>query len=167
MFKHIFKGKKKSKQYRFDPSIPRAMYWSHEIPSPDKCPECNGSLESEYHLYLLFIKDKQSGEIEPFLTGNDGGSFCSQCPVIVLNTKTFEEAARTGTDSSNDAFTVVGILDLNAIPEDKKHLPLGAEGNPLPLVQFKDTDKTHSTKHRKTIRKKRKKAKSRKKRKSR
>ena len=33
-------------------------------------------------------------------------------------------------------YCVEGIVDLDAIPEDKRHLPLGAEGNPIPLIEF-------------------------------
>jgi hypothetical protein len=30
-----------------------------------------------------------------------------------------------------------GIVDLEAVPEDKRHLPLGDEDNPMPLIEFK------------------------------
>ena len=40
-------------------------------------------------------------------------------------------------------YLIGGIVDLNAIPKEKRHLQIGIEGNPLPLVQFlPDLNKT-------------------------
>ena len=33
-------------------------------------------------------------------------------------------------------YLVVGAVDLNAIPEEKRHLEIGIERNPVPLVDF-------------------------------
>ena len=33
-------------------------------------------------------------------------------------------------------FCVEGIVDLDAIPEHKRHLPIGDENNPMPLIEF-------------------------------
>jgi len=33
-------------------------------------------------------------------------------------------------------FALLGIVDLDAIPEDKRDLPLGDDDNPIPLVEF-------------------------------
>ena len=38
--------------------------------------------------------------------------------------------------SSAMAFTVVGIVNMDAVPEDRRHLPLGGEDNPIPLAYF-------------------------------
>ena len=39
-------------------------------------------------------------------------------------------------DVGNEFF-VEGIVDLEAIPEDKRHLPIGGADNPMPLIKFK------------------------------
>jgi hypothetical protein len=33
-------------------------------------------------------------------------------------------------------FCVEGIVDLDAIPEHKRHLPIGGAENPIPLIEF-------------------------------
>jgi len=33
-------------------------------------------------------------------------------------------------------FAVLGIVDLDAVPEEKAHLSLGDDDNPIPLVAF-------------------------------
>lgn len=120
---------------KFDASIPRRMYWSNEIKNKKRCPECNSKLEEEYHTYLLIIKG--GNEFESFITGHDGGYFCPKCPVIILDYKTFSEiASATDIISSSFEFTVAGIVDIDAIPPDKSHLPLGDDDNPIPLVKF-------------------------------
>ncbi|MGH9838294.1 MAG: hypothetical protein ACREEM_05885 [Blastocatellia bacterium] len=85
------------------------------------------------------------GEFEPFIIGNDFGSFCPQCPVVVLDrdrfgkqlVKSLEEESSGG--RIEFAFTVVGIIDLEAIPDDKKDVPIGDDENPIPLVEFIET----------------------------
>jgi hypothetical protein len=46
-----------------------------------------------------------------------------------------------GSEIHGSKFAVLGLVDLEAIPDDKKHLSLGDEGNPIPLVQFLNTGK--------------------------
>ena len=71
---------------KFDVSIPRKMYWSDELDNKDFCPECNSKLEHGSSAYLLMIRQKQ--KYEPLTTLNDGGYFCPDCPVVVLDTET-------------------------------------------------------------------------------
>ena len=92
-------------------------------------------LENESHAYFLIVKRKQ--HFEPLTTLNDGGYFCPNCPVVVLDNEKFEEMASIGIRSSKPVeFTVAGLVDYEAIPEDKAHLPLGYDDNPIPLVKF-------------------------------
>ena len=159
MFRKIFGKTEKRKEKKFDASVPRWMYWSNRISPPDKCPKCNTSLEAEYHTYLFFTKE--GGNVVPFMVGNDGGKFCSQCPVVVLDNEVFAETALSGGASGNSIFTVAGIVDLNAIPEEKRHIPIGDDDNPLPLVEFLNNKKNRSTKRHSISRKKRQRSKSR------
>jgi hypothetical protein len=163
MFRKIFGKKEQRKEKKFDASIPRRSYWSDDIGFPDKCPKCNTSLETEYHTYLFLTQER--GEMVPFITGNHGGNFCSRCPVVVLNTDAFAKTALAG-GSSKIAFTVAGIVDLDAIPEEKQHIPLGEDDNPIPLVEFLN-NKDGSKKRRSINRKKRQRSKPRKKNKKR
>jgi hypothetical protein len=63
--------------------------------------------------------------------------------VVVLDHRRFSDFARLGlgSDIPGGEFAVLGLVDLDAIPNDKKHLSLGDEGNPIPLVQFLSTGK--------------------------
>lgn len=37
---------------------------------------------------------------------------------------------------NNLRYGVAGIINFDLIPNDKKHLPIGTDENPVPLVQF-------------------------------
>src|SRR5262245_55431514 len=125
---------------KVDVSIPRKMFWSDKLVNKKKCPLCHSALENEYHTYMMVTRS--GGETTPFITGNDSGAFCPECPVVVLDRKGFEriiEAAAEKPDreiSGAIQFVVLGIVDIEAVPEDKRHLPLGDDDNPLPLVEF-------------------------------
>ncbi len=121
---------------KYDASIPREMFWADEIPNSNLCPACNAKLEKEFHTYVLLMrkgKDRKS-----FLSGNDGGSFCPNCNVVVLDRNVFAAHISHATRHAAPLqFTVAGIVDLYAIPDDKKGAPLGGDDNPIPLVKFK------------------------------
>ena len=125
-------SRKKTK--KFDASISRWRYWSHEISSPKKCPKCSITLEEEFHTYMLLVKE--GSEVASFMAGNDGGWFCPNCPVVVLDHDKFANMAMIGGETQSGLFMVAGIVNLEAIPEDKRHLPIGDEDNPIPLVEF-------------------------------
>jgi hypothetical protein len=80
---------------------------------------------------------RRRGELEMFLVGNDGGYFCAGCPTVVLDHDDFAESAVVGLGSRGDAeFAVLGLVDLQAVPKEKSNVPLGADDNPVPLVEF-------------------------------
>lgn len=77
------------------------------------------------------------------MTSNDGGHFCPRCPVVVLDQSKFSDFASIGMGSEirDSKFAVLGLVDLDAIPDGKKNIPLGDEGNPIFLVEFLNTGK--------------------------
>jgi hypothetical protein len=117
------------------------MFWSDKLVNKKKCPLCHSTLENEYHQYIMAI---QSGkETTTLATGNDFGAFCPECPVVVLDRKGFERVIGEMVKESPDleisggvSFFVIGIVNTDAVPEDKRHLPLGGDDNPIPLVEF-------------------------------
>jgi len=120
---------------KFDVSVPRKMFWSNDVGGTGFCPLCQGRLEQESHSYLLIIRE--SRDIQSFIVGNDRGHFCERCPVVVLDYETFEQSALAGNPSSRSfEFTVPGIVDLDAIPEENADIPIGDDDNPIPLVRF-------------------------------
>ena len=126
---------------KFDASIPRKMFWSESLVNKKKCPLCHSTLENEYHHYIIAVRTGK--EITTLGVGNDYGSFCPECPVVVLDRKGFERVIGQIAEESPDlgmsgavSFLVIGIADMDAVPEDKRHLPLGGDDNPIPLVEF-------------------------------
>jgi hypothetical protein len=126
---------------KFEASIPRRMFWSDKLVNKKKCPLCRSTLENEYHHYIMAIRS--GNETTTFSAGNDSGAFCPQCPVVVLDRKGFERVVGGVVEESPDwgisgavSFVVIGIADMDAVPEDKHHLPLGGDDNPIPLVKF-------------------------------
>jgi hypothetical protein len=126
---------------KFNASIPRKMFWSDKLVNRKKCPLCHSALENEYHTYGLAVVSGR--EATTFITGNDGGSFCPECPVVVLDRKGFEQVIEDIVKERPDwgmsgalSYIVVGLVDTDAVPEDKRHLPSGDEDNPINVVEF-------------------------------
>ena len=70
--------------------------------------------------------------------GSDFGWYCDACPVVVINSRQVSEMlghSMPHWDVGNE-FCVEGIVDLDAIPEHKRHLPIGGDDNPVPLIEF-------------------------------
>ena len=138
-----------------DVSIPRKMFWSSEVDGTEHCPECQSPLENDSQTYLLAVGSGR--DVETFIAGNDAGYFCSRCPVVVLEHDEFEEfASMVIGESGHTPFRVLGIIDLDAVPESKQDLPLGDEDNPVPLVEFTNrSDRPKSARRRRGLRSRR------------
>lgn len=120
---------------QFSASTPRRMYWSDEVGGCSRCPQCSGHLLLERHSYYVAVR--RGGRIEGFLVGNDGGHFCRGCPVVVIDSEVFRDCLESASAPPRGAeFAVLGIVDLSAVPEDRRHLPFDEQHNPLPLVKF-------------------------------
>ena len=120
-----------------DTSIPRECIPWEGQGDPGPCPRCGAPLKQEYVTYLVLTR--QDGKMaDSFMAGSDEGWFCTQCPVLLLNSQELTEPLSFGLPKWNvgDESAVVGIVDLNAIPADKANVPIGAPGNPVPLVEF-------------------------------
>lgn len=117
-----------------DISIPKRRYYSDEC-GLTLCPECgSGLIEADCTILLSARSDTDEGE---FLTSLCGSHFCNKCPVVVFDTDKLEYAARTGIRSDLILkYYICGIVDLDAIPDNKKKLAIGCDENPVPLVRF-------------------------------
>ena len=121
---------------KFDASVRRWRYWVKKARSGMRCPRCGGELESEYHTYVLLIKG--AGEIESNICGTGGGYFCLSCPSIILDREKFDDIARLSTEAGDFKYMVPALVDMEAVPPEKRHVELGADDNPIPLVEFKE-----------------------------
>lgn len=120
-----------------DISIPRECIYRRFEGQPGPCPRCGGDLQQSSQTYL--VGTRRGREItDSFVTGNDSGWFCTRCPVVVMDPTEVSRALGHGLPhwDVGDHFAVVGIVDLDAIPEEDSDLPLGDDDNPLPLVPF-------------------------------
>jgi len=73
-----------------------------------------------------------------FIVGSDMGWFCARCPTVIINPEEVSELLIHPLPrwDIGTSFAVVGIINLGAIPEEKRNLPLGDDDNPIPLVEF-------------------------------
>lgn len=134
---------------KFNASLPRKMFWSKDVGGKDFCPECHDRLDRERHTYMLFTREGR--DFNQFIVGNDNGYFCARCPVVVLDYEAFAESAMVGNPTKYSfEFTVPGIVDLDAIPEDKKDIPLGEDDNPIPLMKFTNLSDIGDTRRRRS-----------------
>jgi hypothetical protein len=93
---------------KFDPALRRRMYWANHLKTPSACPECDGALTTEAHVYAIAAQEK--GEITTFASSNEGGHFCAHCPVVVLDNAVFNEITKESPAITR--FQVMGIIDV-------------------------------------------------------
>ncbi|MBT7991506.1 MAG: hypothetical protein HN769_16735 [Anaerolineae bacterium] len=109
--------------------------------TPGSCPTCGGFLEQTRLPYM--VATRTGGRIEDsFLISGDFGWFCQSCPVVVLNQSELRKMmgfSKSGWKTGSE-FTVLGIMNLDAIPENKRHLPIGSPEMPNVLVKFRNLD---------------------------
>jgi hypothetical protein len=116
-------------------SIPRNMFWSSDVGGISRCPECKGSLENEHHTYVFATREGE--EIDTFIVGSKCGYFCQHCPIVVLDYDSAAEVLSFAYGSPGTfEFLAMGIVDLEAIPNNRQHMELGTDENPVPLVEF-------------------------------
>ena len=125
-------------------STPRKMYWSDAARGTRLCPDCHARLVPEPQTYLLVVRHGKS--LDSRLVGSDGGYFCPACPVVVLDRRQFNEYLKMDPAlSAGSSYVVPGLLDLSAVPEDKKDSPFDEVDNPLPLVMFSNLQQRSQT----------------------
>ncbi|MBS1251535.1 MAG: hypothetical protein MAG451_00568 [Anaerolineales bacterium] len=124
-------------QLAVDVSEPRECIYKSFADDPGPCLRCGERLEQSAQPYLVATR-RGKRITDSFITGSDFGWFCTNCPTVVIDPDDVDEMLQhpmSGWDVGEE-FTVVGLIDLDAIPEDKQHLPLGDDDNPIPLVEF-------------------------------
>lgn len=122
-------------RHKFPASLPRKLHWSDEIGGYASCPDCGAPLEAEHHAYVLVTR--RGGDMDFHLVGNAAGHFCEKCPLVVLDRERFEDFVALAVGPEDRVkYVVMGIVDFEAVPEDKKSLPFDDDTNPVPLVEF-------------------------------
>ncbi len=118
--------------------VPREAVYKSFTGQPGPCPRCGGELRQSYQTYL--IATRRGGQAaDSLMTGNkDMGWFCVQCPTVVINSDEVGKLLRYQLShwDLGDRFAVLGVIDMDAVPKDKRSAPLGEDGNPIPLIEF-------------------------------
>ena len=117
-----------------DVTVPRRRYFSDDCITMH-CPECGSDLIEERCSILLAVKcDTDAAE---FMTRVSGSHFCPSCPVVVFDKKTLGKVAKLAMRGKrNIQYDVIGIIDFDAVPEEKKNMVLGTDENPIPIIDF-------------------------------
>ena len=125
-------------------STPKKMYWSDNAHGTKRCPGCQTALVPKHHSYLMVLRHGES--MDSRIVGSVGGHFCTACPVVVLDRARFDDYAATSSAvrTASD-YLVLGLVDLSAVPEDKRCLPFDEVNNPLPLVMFTNLQQSPKT----------------------
>ncbi len=66
------------------------------------------------------------------------GWFCTHCPTVVIDPAEVSELLQTKLphwDVGNE-FVVLGLVNWDAVPDEKENLPIGGDDNPIPLIRF-------------------------------
>ena len=131
--------------------VPReAVYKSFEG-QPGPCPRCGGVMRQSYQTYLIATRSG-SKITDSFMTGNKMGWFCASCPTVVISPDQVSELMQHQLPhwDVGDEFAILGLVDLDAVPKDKRSAPLGDTDNPIPLIEFTNiSDGTSRGKRRK------------------
>lgn len=124
-------------QSPIDVSEPRECIHKSFADNPGPCPRCGERLEQQMQTYLVATR-RGKRITDSFVMGSDFGWFCTNCPTVVIDPEDVSDMLQhsmPGWDVGEE-YVALGIIDLDAIPEDKRHLPLGDDDNPIPLVEF-------------------------------
>ena len=114
----------------------RSAHWMSSATAAVSCPRCNTAMEQGHHPYVVIAEVKR--ERDRFICGTDAGYFCPHCPTVVLISSRIEEMLEFSLGSRRFRYSIEGIVDLEAIPPEKRHMELGTDENPIPLVPFRN-----------------------------
>ncbi len=134
-----------------DVSLPRECVYKNFKDQPGPCPNCGSPLHQSHQSYLVITK-REDQLTDPLMIGNDMGWFCRQCPTVVINPQEIDSYLELSLPrwDVGDEFALTGLIDLDAVPEDKQHLPLGHDDNPIPLIEFTNVSDETQTRHAKS-----------------
>jgi hypothetical protein len=120
-----------------DKKIERKAIYKTFTGNPGPCPQCGRELKKSYQSYMVATRTG-SRMADSFMIGGDFGWFCAACPTVVLDKKELGKMlsfSMPGWKVGNEII-VLGLVNLDAVPEKNKPMRLGEPGNPIPLVRF-------------------------------
>ncbi len=127
---------------KVDLTLPRECHIQSFRGQPGPCPNCGARLQQEYASFM--VATRRGKRIpESFVMGGQFGWFCAACPTVVIDSREAEAMLYPGLSrwKVGNEWAVLGMVNLEAVPPDKRHLPLGTDENPYPLVELTYPDK--------------------------
>jgi hypothetical protein len=129
--------------------IQREAIYKELTDGPGPCPKCGGTLE-QAHVPFMVLTRTSSQLDDSFLISLDGW-FCTSCPVVVFNQAKLRQMMMVSKPDwkVGQEFLVAGVMNLDAIPENKRDIPIGSPGMPNVLVKFRNLEgEKPATRHR-------------------
>lgn len=120
-----------------DITVPRECIYKSFGDHPGSCPRCSGPLQQSHKTYMVATRRGRK-KADSFIIGSDLGWFCSHCPTVIIDPENISEFLQHSLphwDVGNE-FSLLGIVNLDAVPEEKRAAQLGTDDNPYPLVEF-------------------------------
>ncbi len=119
-----------------DVHLPRTCVYSER--QRRSCPKCGARLVQRYASYLVATRNRGVAA-DNFVLGSDFGWFCPGCPTVVVESPRMRALLSQGMPAWDVAeeFALLGLVDFDAIPADRRHAELGTDDNPVPLVRFR------------------------------
>lgn len=102
------------------------------------CPRCQASLQSSYQTYVVCTR-RASEDQDSFLIASDVlGFYCVHCPTVVLVASEVRNKLALSLPHWHvgSEFTIMGIVDWDAMPEDRSLADVDSEEPPIALVAF-------------------------------
>ncbi len=120
-----------------DLKIERQAIYKSFKEKPGICPQCGGGLKQSFLSYMVASQTGRR-QADSFIVGGNFGWFCASCPTVVINKDELGKmfGFRMPGWKVGKEIEVLGILNTDAVPSNKRHLLLGGAGNPAPLVKF-------------------------------
>jgi hypothetical protein len=123
---------------KIDKTIERMVIFRNEKKDLERCPRCNQPLVQYPGPYQVATFDG-SRPADEFVMGGDFGYLCAGCATAVIHLPALAEMLhqayqKPGWDVGGGC-GVIGLINLDAIPPDQRHLPLD-DLDPYPLVHF-------------------------------
>lgn len=110
-------------------------HWASFIKGTIQCPRCETEMKQQYKAYVVLTDSKRGSE--QFVCGSRAGHFCEGCRTLFLNCADMEEVVGMNF-AGKFRYTVVGIVDREAIPPERRDQELGTDTNPIPIETFRN-----------------------------
>ena len=121
--KHGERAKPAPRAPTSDLTLPRMVFYRAVKPVPlAPCPRCGTALSPETGVYFVATRQgRRQGE--SFMVRGDFGFYCPACPTVVIDPEELGRYFDAGAHKwdMGDAYGVLGLIDLDAIPEEHRH----------------------------------------------